>query len=104
MSEVDLVELKKKFQGEIDQADWEMLAPHHERQTLFKVSRDLDIFDVAIDLAIDNVDEVKKYLESNQLTRLEDDEVLEYAKNKNKFFANFLVIQPYVIFQEYSSN
>ena len=104
MSEVDLVELKKKFQGEIDQADWEMLAPHHERQTLFKVSRDLDIFDVAIDLAIDNVEEVKKYLESNQLTRLEDDEVLEYSKDKNKFFANFLVIQPYVIFQEYSSN
>ena len=27
MSEVNLIELRKKFQGEIDQADWEMLAP-----------------------------------------------------------------------------
>ena len=104
MSEVNLVELRKKFQGEIDQADWEMLAPHYERETLFKVSRDLDIFDVAIDLAIDNVDQVKKYLESNQLIRPTDDEAREYAKEKNKFFANFLVIQPYVIFQEYISN
>ena len=104
MSEVDLVELKKKFQSEIDQADWEMLAPHHERQTLFRVSRDLDIFDVAIDFAIDNIDQVKKYLETNKLCRLEESEALKYAKDKNKFFANFLVIQPYVIFQEYSSN
>lgn len=97
-------ELIKKFQSEVDQADWEMLTPHFERQALFKVSDGLDLFEVAADLALDNVEEIQKILTSGLLKRASEEDKNKYGLDKNKFFANFLVIQPYVIFQEYKEN
>ena len=98
------LELIKKFQSEVDQADWEMLEPHFKRNVLFKVDRKLDIFEVAADLALDNVSEVKNYLDRDLLMKVSDEDKIHYESDKNKFFANFVVVQPFVIFQEYTPN
>ena len=94
-------ELLNKFKGEVDQADWEMLQPHYSRGALFYVSRDLNIFEVAADLALDNVSAVKDYLDSGQFKKATEEHLEAYSIDKNKFFANFVVIQPYVLFQPY---
>ena len=78
-------ELLNKFKGEVDR-DWEML-PHYSRGVLFYVSRDLNIFEVAADLALDNVSAVKEYLDSGQFKKPRRFRV--YSIDKNKFFANF---------------
>jgi len=95
------MELVNKFKGEVDQADWEMLAPHHERGALFIVSKDADLFEVATSLALDEVQAVKSYLDLEHLRKSNDADLKLYGRDKNKFFANFVVVQPYVLFQPY---
>ena len=94
-------ELLNKFKGEVDQADWEMLEPHYGRGALFYVSCDLNIFEVATDLALDNVSAVKEYLDSGQFVKASEQHFELYGTEKNKFFANFVVVQPYVLFQPF---
>lgn len=94
-------ELLNKFKSEVDQADWEMLQPHFDRGALFWVGKELDIFEVAADLALDNISMVKEYLDDGVLCQANDEHQKQFSEDKNKFFANFLVIQPYVLFQPY---
>lgn len=96
-------DLINKFKSEVDQADWEMLRPHYERGALFRVSENVDIFEVAASLALDDVHAVKGYLELNQIRKADESDYRQYIKDKNKFFANFIVVQPYVLFQPYLS-
>ena len=94
-------ELLNKFKSEVDQADWEMLQPHFDRGALFWVGKDLDLFEVAADLALDNVSKVKEYLDEGALCQANEEHQKKFSTQKNKFFANFVVIQPYVLFQPY---
>jgi hypothetical protein len=97
-------ELIKKFKGEVDQADWEMLEPHHEREVLYNVDTSLSIFNVAADLALDDVSAVKAYLDKGLLCKTSSKDRDKFSADKNKFFANFIVVQPYVLFQTYSAS
>ena len=103
MTEIHLSkeELIKKFKSEVDQADWEMLSPHFQRGALFKIDSKADMFRIAADLALDNVSEVRNYISENILIKASDKDLELFGKDKNVFFANFLVVQPYVLFQVY---
>ena len=97
-------DLVKKFQSEVDQADWEMLTPHYSRGALFKVDPKVNLFDVAASLGLDDVESVKKYLDEGTLSKAVEADELMYGADKNKFFANFVVVQPYVLFQPYDEH
>ena len=94
-------ELIKKLQSEVDQADWEMLKPHFKRGALFKVSPEVNLFEIAAFLGLDDVPSIKKHLDNGTLVKADESDEQIYGSDKNKFFANFVVVQPYVLFQPY---
>lgn len=93
-------ELRSKLITEIEEADWNMLKPHSEKQSVFFVSADLDLVDVAIAIAMDKSHMVKVWLDAEQLKKPTEDEIKKYDQNEFKKMCKFLIIQPYVLAQK----
>ena len=87
--------LKEKFESEIEQCDWDMLAPHHERGAVFIVGDNADLVTVAEALASDNVSQVKIWLDNGDFYKLEDTSSFEAEPYKK--LGEFLIVQPYVL-------
>ena len=90
-------ELKEKFKTEVEQADWNMLAPHHEKGAVFILGSSLDLLDVGVALAKDDSDQVKIWLDNKQLLKPSDKQVEDFTKNPYEKFCKFLIIQPFVL-------
>ena len=58
-SEEQKKKLIEKFKSELEQADWNALKAHHERGALFLIAGDLDLYEVACSIALDDVTSVK---------------------------------------------
>ena len=89
--------LRKKFETEIENADWAMLKEHHQRGALFLVDEPLDFIDVAIALAEDNLENVKKWQGARSLRSASDIEISEWEKDPYEFILKFVIVQPFII-------
>ena len=91
------VSLKEKLQSEVCGAEWKILRPHYERKALFVAGQHLDLVEIAIDIAEDNVQRIKEVLESGELRQPTDDEAEMWKLNPDKIIGDFLIVSPYVI-------
>lgn len=92
-------DLREKLKSEVETADWNMLKPHHEKETVFIVSGDLGLLDVAVAVATDKAHMIKVWLESGQLSKPSKHHEEEFGKNEFKKICDFIIIQPYVLIQ-----
>lgn len=92
-------ELKQKFRSELEQADWNGLKAHHERGALFLVDGDLDLYEVACSIALDEVGAVKAWVQQELLRQPDHDEVKFWESDEYRKLGSFLILQPYVILQ-----
>lgn len=99
LSEEQKKQLIEKFKSELEQADWNALKAHHERGALFLVAGDLDLYEVACSIALDDVDSVKAWIESEKLIQPGEDEVKTWEADEYRKLGSFLILQPYVILQ-----
>ena len=60
--------LKEKLQQDIMSSSWEPLKPHLERGAVFVVDFDLDLAEVGVALAEDNVAQVKAWMDKELLS------------------------------------
>jgi hypothetical protein len=83
--------LLQRLSGEIGVVSWEALAPHAERGALFWVDQSLDLAEVGLCVALDDVDFVQAWHEAELL--------LPAAPSKPEEFAafRFLIVQPFVL-------
>lgn len=91
--------LKEKLEGERERAKWVMLEEHNQRQALLIVSPDLDLLDVGVSVAKDEVTLVKEWLDSQKLKRPDEEMVKIYEEESDMEF-DFIIIQPYVLAQK----
>ncbi|CBW27841.1 conserved hypothetical protein [Halobacteriovorax marinus SJ] len=91
--------LKEKLTNEIEKATWPLLEEHHKREALLIVDLELDLVDVSVAVANDDVQNVKTWLTSEKLIRPTDEMIQSWEENPELGF-KFLIIQPYVIAQE----
>ena len=88
-----------KFEAEIESTSWENLKPHHDRHALFVVEPHLDLIQISIDVALDNVKAVKNAMELNLLRYPTESELQEWSKISQDIIGKFLIVSPYVFFQ-----
>ncbi|OUR93521.1 hypothetical protein A9Q84_18790 [Halobacteriovorax marinus] len=91
--------LKEKLTGEREKARWLMLEEHNKREALLIVATDLDLIDVAVAVASDDVKLIKTLLDSEQLKR-PDETMVKLFEEETDFNFNFVIIQPYVLAQK----
>lgn len=99
MTEEQKKELIAKFKSELESADWNALKTHHERQALFLVAGDLDLYEVACSIALDDVEAVKGWIGAEKLRQPNDEEVESWSADEYRKLGSFLILQPYVILQ-----
>lgn len=92
--------LREKFASELGVSTWRGLIPDVLSKSLFLVSSELDLVEVGVHVALDHTSEVRQWLESGALKRPEAEQMKEWEKVGSLF--QFIIVEPYVFFQEYS--
>jgi hypothetical protein len=91
--------LRDKLTGELDVSSWKGLIPDMLSKSFFFVSKDLDLVEVGVQVALDRTSEVKHWLDSGLLKRPTEDQIRHWETFGSLF--QFIIVEPYVFFQEY---
>ena len=91
--------LKEKLTLELDQAQWRDLKVHSTREALIWVSQELNIVDVGVEIANDQISLVSKWLEEGKIFKPDSAKITSLDTEPDHSF-NFLIISPYVLIQE----
>lgn len=91
------MDLREKLASEKELASWDMLADHYKRGALFGVKSNLDLITVAVAIAEDNVQQVKIWLDNQELYQITQTEVEQLDQNSREKIAEFVIVQPYVL-------
>lgn len=84
---------------EVLTGEWTDLKPHAERGAVFLVSPDLDLNEVAIKVAQDDVESIRAWIEANSLQRPLMNQIERWDESPGRSF-RFTIVQPYVLIQE----
>lgn len=88
-------DLHKKLREELGVASWRMLQPHHKRGALLLLASDLDMVEVAVAIAQDQVPAIQAWLSSGHLGRPSAEHITLWDQAGASF--HFLIVQPYVL-------
>ncbi|MAE59411.1 MAG: hypothetical protein CME69_11050 [Halobacteriovorax sp.] len=89
--------LFEKLKNDVDKAKWELIAPHHERQAAFIITNDLALEAVGLAMARDESNYVREWIQQKKLLPPTEEQVSTWEEDETEF--NYLIVQPYVIFQ-----
>ncbi|MDM9385122.1 MULTISPECIES: DUF2288 domain-containing protein [unclassified Chlorogloeopsis] len=92
-------DLRAELTENLDEAEWEWLVPHMLRDAVIVVNPELDILDVGVAIASDNVSEVQIWIDEALIAKPSTTQMTEWNSDRAKRF-NTLIVQPFVLVQE----
>jgi hypothetical protein len=92
-------DLRSQLEELLDEAEWEWLIPHVQRDAVVMVAAGLDLLDVGEAIASDNTTSVQHWIGEALLAKPSPEEVVQLASDRTKRF-KALIVQPYVLVQE----
>ncbi|MBT7611076.1 MAG: DUF2288 family protein [Bacteriovoracaceae bacterium] len=84
---------------EIDTTSWSELAVHEERSALLMVDSSLNLAEVALKVALDDVESIKGWISHNLISRPTKDQLADFQASPTHKKFSFLIVQPYVLTQ-----
>lgn len=91
-------DLRSELTEMVDEAEWEWLMPHAQRDAIVMVDPALDLVDVGIALAQDDVPIVQRWISEQQIYKPSPEQLVEFSDDRTRRF-NALIVQPYVLVQ-----
>ncbi len=95
-------DLKAELTEAVSEAAWDWLAPHARRDSLIVVEPGLDVVDVGVALANDNVTRVQHWIAEDLIHKPSSQQLSSWNTDQSKRF-NALIVQPYVLVQEFAA-
>lgn len=92
-------DLKAQLAETLDEARWDWLMPHAKRDALFVVSEKLNLLDVGVAIANDDVLSVQHWISNEQIHKPYPEELAAWNVNSGQRFSA-LIVQPFVLVQE----
>lgn len=92
-------DIRAELTENLDEAEWEWLIPHVQRDAVIVVAAGLDLLDVGVAIADDRVLEVQNWIDEALLAKPSVSQVGEWNAQRTKRF-NTLIVQPFVLVQE----
>jgi len=92
-------DLRAELTESLDEAEWEWLIPHVKRDAIILVALKLNLLDVGIAIAGDNLNQVEQWIDQQLIAKPSDSQLGEWNANPRKRFST-LIVQPYVLVQE----
>ncbi len=94
-----MAELRAELAENLDQAEWEWLIPHVQRDRILIVAKELNLLDVGIAIASDNSPSVQNWISDGLIQKPSEMQLSDWNGDVQKRF-NTLIIQPFVLVQE----
>jgi hypothetical protein len=95
-------DLRAELAEMVDEAEWEWLIPHAQRDAIVIVDPTLDLLDVGVAVANDNVSVVQQWIADQQIYKPSPDQLSDLGLDRARRF-KALIIQPYVLVQDLAS-
>ncbi|MGB3404938.1 MAG: DUF2288 domain-containing protein [Microcoleaceae cyanobacterium] len=92
-------DLREQLAENLDEAIWEWLIPHQEKDKVVLVAQQLDLLDVGEAIASDNVTLVQQWMSDMWVYKPSEEQVSVWNDHRSKRF-NALIVQPFVLVQE----
>ena len=92
-------DLHAELAERLDEAEWDWLMPHVDRDALVIVSPDLNLVDVGVAIANDDTGPVQGWIEQQLLYKPTRQQITIWNDNPQKRF-KALILQPYVLIQD----
>ncbi|MCC5604626.1 DUF2288 domain-containing protein [Nostoc favosum] len=99
-------DLRAELTEILDEAEWEWLIPHVQRDAVIVVALELNLVDVGVAIASDNIPSVEQWIDKQLIAKPTIVQVGEWngdafggLRQRTKRF-NTLIVQPYVLVQE----
>ncbi len=94
-----MAELRTELAENLDEAEWEWLIPHVKRDSVLVVAKELNLVEVGIAIASDNLTSVQHWVSEQLIQKPSEIQLSDWNSNLQKRF-NTLIVQPYVLIQE----
>lgn len=91
--------LRQELAGMVGPAQWQNLLPHAARDSVVLVNPDLDLVEVGVALATDNVNVVQRWISEALITKPTLEQLQDWEGDRSREF-QALIIQPYVLIQD----
>lgn len=91
-------ELKTHLQDLVENAEWEWLQEHAQEGRLIIVGSNLELVEVGLALAADDITTVKQWLDDGWLYRPNSEQINYWQQQQDLEFPT-LIIQPFVLSQ-----
>lgn len=91
-------DLRAELAEAVAEAEWDWLAPHARRDTLIVVELGLDVVDVGVAIANDDVSRIQPWIDENLIHKPFPTQLSDWNLNQSTRF-NALIVQPYVLIQ-----
>ena len=95
-------DIRTRLQENLDVAEWDWLVPHVKRDAVVVVTPELDLLDVGVAIASDNVSSVRRWISEALIYKPSAEQVSEWNQNRHKKF-DALIVDPFVVVKEASS-
>ncbi|HEY9846893.1 MAG TPA: DUF2288 domain-containing protein [Candidatus Caenarcaniphilales bacterium] len=95
-------DLRTELAQMMDETEWNWLIPHAKRDALVIVTPNLDLLEVAVAIANDNVTAVQHWIGEQLISKPSADQLAIWNRTPTKRFTA-LIVQPYVLVQEGSA-
>ncbi|NEP14049.1 MAG: DUF2288 family protein [Symploca sp. SIO1A3] len=92
-------DLRAQLAEILDEAVWEWLIPHVKRDVVVVVTKELDLLDVGVAIAKDDVLSIQHWISEQLVHKPFSEELSIWNTDKTKRF-QALIVQPYVLVQE----
>ncbi|MBR8834374.1 MAG: DUF2288 family protein [Stigonema ocellatum SAG 48.90 = DSM 106950] len=92
-------DLRAELIENLDEAEWEWLIPHVQRDAVIVVAMELDLLDVGVAIASDRLSLVQTWIDAALILKPSLTQVGEWNSRRTKRFIT-LIVQPYVLVQE----
>ncbi|MBU7582123.1 MAG: DUF2288 domain-containing protein [Nostoc sp. TH1S01] len=92
-------DLRAELTEGLDEAEWDWLIPHAQRDAVILVAPGLNLLDVGEAIANDNTQSVQQWIDEQLITKPSLEQVGQWNCDRQKRF-NTLIVQPFVLVQE----
>ncbi|MEL6249828.1 MAG: DUF2288 domain-containing protein [Cyanobacteria bacterium J06554_6] len=92
-------DLKQELTNMIGPAQWFWLKPHVARDAIVIVNPQLELAEVGVAIATDNVQRVQRWIGEQLITKPTVEQLQEWEQDQTQHL-NSLIVQPYVLVQE----
>ena len=92
-------DVKQQLAEELASVEWKSLLPHAKRDAVIVVREELNLLDVGVAIAQDDMVSVQSWISQQLIHKPHADELTQWNRELTKPFMT-LIVQPFVIVQE----